>query len=92
MPDTVVAWILHVQHIDVFLVSLLLVPFAQFGISIYLNVLCNYALISTFILRKLAVERGVHFYTTVSFYSVSHTLEHFLSRFPKTVAAQCNPL
>jgi len=46
----------------------------------YLAVLYNYALISTFILhRKLVVEHGVHFYTTVSFYSVSHSLEYYIA-------------
>jgi len=50
---------------------MLLVPIAQIGVSVYLAVLCNYALISMFILRReLTVECGVYFYTTVSFYSV----------------------
>ena len=47
-----------------------LVPLAQIDVSVYLVVLCYYALISTFILRReLTIERGVHFYTTVSFYT-----------------------
>ena len=34
-----------------------------------------------FILRReLTIEHSVHFYTTVSFYSVSHTLEHYFFR------------
>jgi len=41
-----------------------LVSFAYIDASIYLIVLCNYVLISTFILRrKLAIERGVHIYS-----------------------------
>jgi len=54
--------------------DMLFVPLAQIGVSVYLAVLCNYALIRTFIFhRELTVERCVYFYTTVSFYSVSHS-------------------
>ena len=50
---------------------MLLVPLAQIGI--YLAVLCNYALISTFILcRELTIECGVYFYITV-FLTTSRT-------------------
>jgi len=37
-----------------------------------------FMLIST--LSFITVERGVQFYITVSFYSISHTLEHYFSR------------
>jgi len=58
-----------------------IVLLAYIDTSIYFAVLCNYALISlSFIVhRKLAVECDVYFYITVSFYSVSHSLNfsHF---------------
>jgi len=65
---------------DVGLDDMPLVSLAQIDTSIYLNV---YILNVTFVFvfrHKFAVERGVHFHTIMSFYSVSHTLEHYFSR------------
>jgi len=59
--------------------------------SLYLNVLNVYTLNTlniTFVVHKLAIERGVHFYTVfiMTFYStISRIL--FLSRLTKTTAA-----
>ena len=58
---------------------MLLVPLAQIGVSVYLAVLCNYALISMFILRrKLTVECGLLLHYRI-----------FLQRFALAVELHC---
>ena len=69
----------------------MLLLLAQIGALIYLNVLCKYALISVFVVcHKFAIESGSTF--TLPYLSIAsrHVQALFLSRFPKTVAAQCN--
>ena len=54
---------------------MLLVPFAQIGVSIYPNILSVYLLylftlnVTLVVHHKLTVEHSVHFHTTVSFYA-----------------------
>jgi len=64
--------------------------------EVHLNVLSVYTINVTFVVRrKLAVERGVHFHTIVSFYSDSYTLKHYqlllIILSVSSAAARCNP-
>ena len=46
--------------------------------SVHLTVFC--VLLACLSYRKLTVERGIYFYISVFFYSISHSLEHYIAR------------